>query len=235
MTKNPSSSQRFSIKDWADSDRPREKMIAQGKAALTNAELLAILIGSGNASESAVALSQRILASVSNSLTTLGKQSLQQLLAFKGIGQAKAITILAATELGRRRSTETPEPLPKIESAEDVFALMQPLLGELPHEEFWVLYLSSAARVMHKARLSVGGITHTVVDIRLLLKMALEQGAVSMILIHNHPSGSPTPSKEDLQLTQRVREAGQLLDIRLLDHVIITEKQYKSLADEGLC
>ena len=172
MTKNPSSSQRLSIKNWADSDRPREKMIAQGKTVLTNAELLAILIGSGNATESAVALSQRILASVNNSLTTLGKQSLQQLLSFKGIGTAKAITILAATELGRRRSAETPEPLPKIESAEDVFALMQPLIGELPHEEFWALYLSSSARVIHKARLSVGGITHTVVDIRLLLKIA---------------------------------------------------------------
>ena len=193
MTKNPSSSQRLSIKDWADSDRPREKMISQGKAVLTNAELLAILIGSGSASESAVALSQRILASVANSLTALGKLTLQQLLAFKGIGQAKAITILAATDL------------------------------------------SSAARVMHKARLSVGGITHTVVDIRLLLKTALEQGAVSMILIHNHPSGSLTPSKEDIQLTQKVKEAGQLLDIRLLDHVIITEKNYRSLAEEGLC
>ena len=128
-----------------------------------------------------------------------------------------------------------PEPLPKIESAEDVFALMQPLIGELPHEEFWALYLSSAARVIHKARLSVGGITHALVDIRLLLKIALEQGAVSLILSHNHPSGSTIPSKEDLQLTQRVREAGQLLDIHLLDHVIITEKQYKSLAEEGLC
>ena len=223
------------MRDRRPSDRPREKMIAQGKTVLTNAELLAILIGSGNATESAVALSQRILASVNNSLTTLGKQSLQQLLSFKGIGTAKAITILAATELGRRRSAETPEPLPKIESAEDVFALMQPLIGELPHEEFWALYLSSAARVIHKARLSVGGITHTLVDIRLLMKIALEQGAVSLILSHNHPSGSTIPSKEDLQLTQRVREAGQLLDIRLLDHVIITEKQYKSLAEEGLC
>ena len=141
MTKNPSSSQRLSIKDWADSDRPREKMISQGKAVLTNAELLAILIGSGSASESAVALSQRILASVANSLTALGKLTLPQLLAFKGIGQAKAITILAATELGRRRSAETPEPLPKIERAEDVFSLMQPLIGELPHEEFWVYSL----------------------------------------------------------------------------------------------
>ena len=155
MTKNLSSSQRLSIKNWADSDRPREKMIAQGKTVLTNAELLAILIGSGNAIESAVALSQRILASVNNSLTTLGKQSLQQLLSFKGIGTAKAITILAATELGRRRSAETPEPLPKIESAEDVFALMQPLIGELPHEEFWALYLSSAARVIQDRKSNV--------------------------------------------------------------------------------
>ncbi|WP_315105574.1 DNA repair protein RadC [Capnocytophaga gingivalis] len=225
----------MAIKDWADTDKPREKMIAQGKAVLSNAELLAILIGSGTTHESAVALSQRILSSVSNSLTALGKQTLQQLQAFKGIGQAKAITILAATELGRRRSAELPEPLSQINSPENVFSLMQPLIGELPHEEFWVLYLSSAHRVMHKARLSMGGITHTIVDVRLLLKMALEQGAVAIILVHNHPSGNPTPSPEDIQLTQKVKSAGETLDIQLLDHVIITEKQYTSLCDEGLC
>ncbi|MEB3040745.1 RadC family protein [Capnocytophaga gingivalis] len=225
----------MAIKDWADTDKPREKMMAQGKAVLSNAELLAILIGSGTTHESAVALSQRILSSVSNSLTALGKQTLQQLQAFKGIGQAKAITILAATELGRRRSAELPEPLLQINSPENVFSLMQPLIGELPHEEFWVLYLSSAHRVMHKARLSMGGITHTIVDVRLLLKMALEQGAVAIILVHNHPSGNPTPSPEDIQLTQKVKSAGETLDIQLLDHVIITEKQYTSLCDEGLC
>jgi len=224
----------MTIKNWADTDKPREKMIAQGKTALSNAELLAILLGSGLADESAVELSRRILASVNNSLTTLGKQSLQQLQAFKGIGQAKAITILAATEMGRRRVAETPEPQPKIEVAHNVFALMQPLIGELPHEEFWVLYLNSTNRVIHKARLFSGGITHTTVDVRLLFKTALEQGAIALILVHNHPSGNITPSKEDIELTQRVKTAGDMLDIKLLDHVIVTEKEYLSFLDERL-
>ena len=224
----------MTIKNWEDTDKPREKMIAQGKTALSNAELLAILLGSGSADESAVELSRRILASVNNSLTTLGKQSLQQLQAFKGIGQAKAITILAATEMGRRRTAETPELQPKIEVAHNVFTLMQPLIGELPHEEFWVLYLNSTNRVIHKARLFSGGITHTTVDVRLLFKTAWEQGAIALILVHNHPSGSTTPSKEDIELTQRVKTAGDMLDIKLLDHVIVTEKEYLSLLDERL-
>lgn len=224
----------MTIKNWEDTDKPREKMIAQGKTALSNAELLAILLGSGSADESAVELSRRILASVNNSLTTLGKQSLQQLQAFKGIGQAKAITILAATEMGRRRAAETPELQPKIEVAHNVFTLMQPLIGELPHEEFWVLYLNSTNRVIHKARLFSGGITQTTVDVRLLFKTALEQGAIALILVHNHPSGNTTPSKEDIELTQRVKTAGDMLDIKLLDHVIVTEKEYLSLLDERL-
>ena len=224
----------MTIKNWEDTDKPREKMIAQGKTALSKAELLAILLGSGSAEESAVELSRRILASVNNSLTTLGKQSLQQLQAFKGIGQAKAITILAATEMGRRRVAETPEPQPKIEVAHNVFTLMQPLIGELPHEEFWVLYLNSTNRMIHKARLFSGGITQTTVDVRLLFKTALEQGAIALILVHNHPSGSTTPSKEDIELTQRVKTAGDMLDIKLLDHVIVTEKEYLSLLDERL-
>ena len=224
----------MTIKNWEDTDKPREKMMAQGKTALSNAELLAILLGSGSADESAVELSRRILASVNNSLTTLGKQSLQQLQAFKGIGQAKAITILAATEMGRRRTAETPELQPKIEVAHNVFTLMQPLIGELPHEEFWVLYLNSTNRVIHKVRLFSGGITHTTVDVRLLFKTALEQGAIALILVHNHPSGSTTPSKEDIELTQRVKTAGDMLDIKLLDHVIVTEKEYLSLLDERL-
>ena len=219
----------MTIKNWEDTDKPREKMMAQGKTALSNAELLAILLGSGSANESAVALSRRILASVGNSLTALGKQTLAQLTTFKGIGEAKAITILAATEMGRRRAAETPEPQPKIEAPQHVFSLMQPLIGDLPHEEFWVLYLNSANRVIHKCRLSSGGITHTTVDIRLLFKNALEQGAVSLILVHNHPSGSTTPSKEDIELTERVRNAGDTLDIKLLDHVIVTEKEYYSI------
>ena len=210
----------MTIKNWEDTDKPREKMMAQGKTALSNAELLAILIGSGAANESAVALSRRILASVGNSLTTLGRQTLAQLTAFKGIGIAKAITILAATEIGRRRAAETPEPQPKIEAPHNIFTLMQPLIGDLPHEEIWVLYLNSANRVIHKCRLSSGGI--------------LEQGAVALILVHNHPSGSTEPSHDDIQLTQRVKTAAETLDIKLLDHVIITEKSYESLVENGI-
>lgn len=224
----------MNIKDWADSDRPREKMIAQGKGALTDAELLAILIGSGSANESAVALSQRLLASVNHSLTALGKQTLQQLMSFKGIGEAKAITILAATEIGRRRAAETPEPLPKIGSASNVFSLMQPLIGDLPHEEFWVLYLNNAHRVVHKARISAGGITHTTVDMRLLFRIALEQRATCILPVHNHPTGITTPSKEDVEITQQIKTAGKTLDIQLLDHVIVGEHQYTSLLEEGL-
>ncbi len=224
----------MNIKDWADADRPREKMIAQGKKALTNAELLAIIIGSGSANESAVALSHRILSSVKQSLTALGKLSLQELKSFKGIGEAKAISILAATELGKRQSTETPEIQHRMGNARNVFLLMQPFIGDLTYEEFWVLYLSSANRVLHKSRLSSGGITHTTVDIRLLLKTALLQGAVGIILVHNHPSGNVTPSADDIALTRKVSEASKLLDIKLIDHIIISEKEYYSLLESGV-
>lgn len=224
----------MNIKDWADADRPREKMIAQGKKALTNAELLAIIIGSGSANESAVALSHRILSSVKQSLTALGKLSLQELKSFKGIGEAKAISILAATELGKRQSTETPDVQPRMGNARNVFLLMQPFIGDLTYEEFWVLYLSSANRVLHKSRLSSGGITHTTVDIRLLLKTALLQGAVGIILVHNHPSGNVTPSADDIALTRKVSEASKLLDIKLIDHIIISEKEYYSLLESGV-
>lgn len=224
----------MNIKDWADADRPREKMIAQGKKALTNAELLAIIIGSGSANESAVALSHRILSSVKQSLTALGKLSLQELKSFKGIGEAKAISILAATELGKRQSTETPEIQHRMGNARNVFLLMQPFIGDLTYEEFWVLYLSSANRVLHKSRLSSGGITHTTVDIRLLLKTALLQGAVGIILVHNHPSGNVTPSADDIALTRKVSEASKLLDIKLVDHIIISEKEYYSLLESGV-
>lgn len=200
---------------------------------MSDAELLAILLGSGSRNESAVALSQRILQSVGNNLSALGKLSLQQLKQFKGIGEAKAITIIAATELGRRRSAETPEALTVIKSSADVFAILQPLIGDLPHEEFWVLFLNNSNRVIHKTRLSQGGITQTVVDVRLLFKTALEHGAVKLILTHNHPSGNLNVSNSDLQITQKVKQAGESLDIQLLDHLIVTEKTYISLADEG--
>jgi DNA repair protein radC len=220
------------IKEWSDSDKPREKMIAQGKNSLSNAELLAILIGSGSKNESAVSLSRRILASVNNNLTNLGKLSLQQLQQFKGVGEAKAVTILAATELGKRRSNEQPTELIRIASASSVFKLMQPIIGELPHEEFWVLFLNNTHRVLHKTMLSKGGITSTTVDVRLLFKTALECGAVAIVLVHNHPTGNLKASEEDISLTKKVKAAGDNLDIKLLDHVIITNEGFISLADE---
>ena len=215
-------------------NRPREKLIQRGKQSLSDAELLGILIGSGNREESAVALSQRILASTANNLNSLGKLSLKELMQFKGIGEAKAITILGALELGRRRATTIPEKITKIASSNQVFGVMQPLIGDLQHEEFWVLYLSNSNKVLQKKQLSIGGQTGTVVDIRLLLSKALEVGAVGIILSHNHPSGTLKPSDADLELTQRIKAAAATLEIKLLDHLIVTEKTYFSFADEGV-
>lgn len=223
----------ISIKNWSDDDKPREKMMAQGKNALSDAELLAILIGSGSRNESALELSRRILTSVNNNLTQLGKLTLKQLQQFKGVGEAKAITILAAAELGRRRSSELPEPQPVIKASKHVFQLMQPIIGELAHEEFWGVFLNNANRVLHKTQLSKGGITQTVVDVRLLFKAAIEWGAVALILVHNHPSGNLAPSQADRHITQKIKMAGESLDIKLLDHIILNEKTYFSFADEG--
>lgn len=224
----------FSIKYWAEDDQPREKLMLKGKSALSDAELIAILIGSGSRNESAVELSKRILASVDNNLNTLGKQSLQQLMSFKGIGEAKAITIAAAMELGRRRRDEEGIDLKKITSSRAVFEIMQPIIGELPHEEFWILYLNNSNKVTYKAQLSKGGITGTIVDVRLVFKMALEQNATGIILVHNHPSGTLQASEPDKQITRQLKVAGQSLSINVLDHVIITEKDYYSFADSGI-
>lgn len=226
--------QSFSIKHWAEDDKPREKLMLKGKEALSDAELVAILIGSGSRNESAVDLSKRILASVDNGLNALGKLSLKQLMNFKGIGEAKAITIAAALELGRRRRQEEAVELQKITSAKAVFEIMQPIIGELPHEEFWILFLNNSNKVMYKSQISKGGITGTVVDIRLIFKMALEQNAVSIILVHNHPSGKLQASNEDITITQKLKTAGKQLDIPVLDHVIITENGYLSFQDEQL-
>lgn len=226
--------QNFSIKHWAEDDKPREKLMLKGKQVLSDAELIAILIGSGSRNESAVSLSKRILASAENNLNALGKLSLKQLMEFKGIGEAKAISIAAALELGRRRRAEETLELKKITSSKAVFEIMQPLIGELPHEEFWVLYLNNSNKVMYKFQLSKGGITGTIVDIRLIFKTALEQNAVGLILCHNHPSGKTTPSEADKNITQKLKLAGEQLDIKVLDHIIITEKSYLSFRDEGI-
>ena len=224
----------FTIKNWALNDRPREKLLQKGKLALSDAELIAILIGSGNTDESAVELSKRILSETKNNLNLLGKLSAQQLMVYKGIGEAKAISIIAAMELGRRRRTEDALELVKIASSSTVFELLQPILGELPHEEFWILYLNNANKIIEKLPISKGGITGTLVDVRVTLKKALELGATSLILAHNHPSGNLNPSEADKQLTNKLKIAAESIVIKVLDHLIVTEKSYFSFADEGL-
>ena len=219
------------INQWAEDDRPREKFLLKGKSTLSDSELLAILIGSGSRNESAVQLCQRILASSENNLNTLGKMSVAQLMQFKGIGEAKAISIAAALELGRRRRAEEAVELKKITSSKAVFDIMQPIIGELPHG---VLYLNNSNKVIYKAQLSKGGITGTVVDIRIIFKMAFEQNATGLILSHNHPSGKLIASEADLKITKRIKEAGQTLEIQVLDHLIITETGYLSFQDEGI-
>ena len=224
----------FPIKNWAIDDRPREKLLQKGKISLSDAELMAILIGSGSRNESAVDLCRRILAGSEHSLNEIGKLSIPQLMKFNGIGQAKAITIIAALELGRRRRTEEALERKKITSSSSVFEYIQPRIGDLPHEEFHIIYLNNSNKVINSMQLSKGGITGTLVDVRLALKMALELGATSIILCHNHPSGNLNPSSADKQLTQKLKAAGENLDIKILDHLIVTEKSYFSFADEGL-
>ena len=222
----------FPITNWAEDDKPREKLMLKGKVALSDGELIAILIGSGSRNESAVELSKRILASVDNNLNALGKLSIQQLMTFKGIGEAKAISIIAAMELGRRRRTEEAVELKKITSSRSIFELMQPIIGELSHEEFWIIYLNNSNKVISKSQLSKGGITGTVVDTRLVFKSAIENGAVAVILVHNHPSGTLVASEADKQITRKIKLAGESLDIKVLDHLIVTETNYFSFADE---
>ncbi|QDW18947.1 DNA repair protein RadC [Flavobacterium sp. KBS0721] len=223
----------FPINNWSEDDRPREKLMLKGKIALSDAELIAILIGSGSRNESAVALSKRILSSV-DSLNGLGKMSVSQLINFKGIGEAKAITIIAALELGRRRRAEDAVDLVKVTSSKKVFEMMQPIIGELTHEEFWVLFLNNSNKIISKSQLSKGGITGTIVDARLVFKLALENGATGLILCHNHPSGNLQPSDADKEITKKLKLAGESLDVKVLDHLIITESKYYSFVDEGI-
>lgn len=224
----------FPITNWSEDDKPREKLMLKGKSVLSDAELIAILIGSGSRSESAVDLSKRILASVDNNLHALGKLSLSQLINFKGVGEAKAISIIAALELGRRRRTQDAVELKKVTSSKIIFEIMQPIIGELPHEEFWIIYLNNSNKVISKSQLSKGGITGTLVDIRIVFKTALEMGATGLILCHNHPSGTLIPSDADKQITAKLKLAGDSLEIKVLDHLIVTEKSYFSFVDEGI-
>ncbi len=222
------------IKVWAEEDRPREKLIQFGRKALTEAELMAILIGTGSQNESAVELAKRLLCSVGNNLHELSKLGLSELNRFKGIADAKAIRIMAAFELGRRRNESGIVKRERIVTSMDANALIRHLLIDLPHEEFWVIYLNRSNAVIKKEMISRGGISGTVVDSRLIFKAAIESLASSIILCHNHPSGNRRPSEQDIQITKKIKAAGQLLEIPVLDHVIICEESYYSFADEGI-
>jgi DNA repair protein RadC len=223
----------LSIRNWAVEDRPREKLMAGGTQSLSDAELIALLIGSGTRSISAVDLARQILHMAGNSLDKLGKYSVTDLKKLKGIGQARAVSIVAALELGRRRTAEDLPDIFKITGSADAFRLMHPVLCDLPHEEFWVLFLNRSNKVISKSKISQGGITGTVTDIRLILKTALDQLATSIILCHNHPSGNLQPSDADVSITRRLKESATLMDISLLDHLIIAGRNYFSFADEN--
>lgn len=224
---------KLTINQWAEEDRPREKMIQKGAYALTDAELLAILIGSGNTDETAVELMRRVLAACNNNLNELGKLTVEQLCAFKGIGPAKAITIMAACELGRRRKLSEMGERPLIRSSQDIYNYFHPKLGDLPTEECWVMLLNAASRLIDSQRITAGGIAETLVDIRTVMREAIVKRATALALCHNHPSGNPRPSRQDDQLTDRLGKACALMNIRLTDHLIVADGRYYSYNDEG--
>lgn len=224
---------RLTIKDWAVEDRPREKMLQKGIGSLSDAELIAILLRSGNSDETAVSVAQRLLVLAQNNLNELGKFTLNQITQIKGIGEAKAISVIAALELGRRRKAIDALTREKITSSRDVIEIFQPILADLPHEEFWALLLNKANKVIEKVRVSQGGVAGTVVDVKIIIKSAVEKLASSIIIAHNHPSGNPKPSDKDISITKKLKEAGNLLDISLLDHIIITDNECYSFADNG--
>ncbi len=222
------------ISEWAVEDRPREKLISKGISSLSDAELLAILICSGTRKKSAVDLGREMLKMVNNNLNSLGKLSVADLRKIHGIGPARAVTIAAAMELGRRRKLAEIPDIQQIKSSNDVANIFQPLLSDLTHEEFWVLFLNRSNRVIDRMRISQGGLSGTVTDVRIIMKKAVEYLSSGIIVCHNHPSGNLNPSESDTRITQKIKEAGNLMDIQLLDHLIISEKDYYSFADNGL-
>ncbi len=225
--------EKLNINQWAEEDRPREKMASLGTEALSNAELLAILIGSGSKKESAVDLMKRILADCNNNLNTLGKMTIRDLCQYNGIGEAKAITILAACELGKRRQAETPEERPDLGTATRIYNHMHPVMQDLDVEEFWVLLMNQHYRLIKKVKISHGGITETAVDIRIIIKEAVLANATILAVCHNHPSGGITPSKQDDNLTNQIHQACQLMRIHFMDHVIVTDGLYYSYHESG--
>lgn len=225
---------KLAITEWAIEDRPREKMMCKGADVLCDAELLAILIGSGNTEESAVELMRRLLLSCDNNLNTLAKWDVRTFSQFKGVGPAKSITIMAALELGKRRKLQDTKERAKINSSRDIYEHFQPLMCDLEKEEFWVLLLNQASKVIDKVRISTGGIDGTYADVRMILREALLQRATQIALIHNHPSGNNRPSQDDKTLTQHIMQGARTMNIRLIDHVIVCEDKFYSFADEGL-
>ncbi len=233
MTETPK--KKLTITQLAIDDRPREKMMMHGARTLSNAELLAILIGSGNTDETAIELSQRILESAGNSLHRLGKYGIKELTTpFKGIGEAKAITIIAAMELGRRRREEEVPERPNIGSSREAYNYMKQKLADLPHEEFWALLLNRSGKLIEPVLVSRGGTSTTIVDTKIILKAALQNLASAIILCHNHPSGNNRPSNDDIAVTRKIKEAAKLIDIQVVDHIIIGENTYYSFADNGM-
>ncbi|MFZ4633097.1 MAG: RadC family protein [Saprospiraceae bacterium] len=222
------------ITAWAEADRPREKMLLKGKLALSDAELVAILLGSGLPGENAVALAQRILASADHNLHELGRRSVDELQRFRGVGEAKAVTIAAALELGRRRQLSDLRDRPRVTTSRDAYNAIATLLTDLHHEEFWLLMLNKNNEITARTRMSSGGAAGTVVDLKMIFKTALDARATAIIAVHNHPSGSLSPSQADVELTRKLRKAGEVLDLPLLDHLIVSERGYFSFADEGL-
>lgn len=227
------SNEKLNINQWAKEDRPREKMMLHGSGALSNAELLAILIGSGNTEDSAVELMRKVLDDCRNSLSELGKRSVDDLCAYKGIGPAKAITILAASELGKRRKDEGPSERLRVRCSQDIFLYFHPLMCDLPVEECWVMLLNQASRLIDALRISQGGLASTQVDVRCILREALLKRATALVLCHNHPSGNTRPSTDDDRLTQALSQAAKVMNIRMLDHLIVSDGGYYSYADEG--
>jgi DNA repair protein RadC len=224
----------LNIKSWAEEDRPREKLLLKGTSALSDTELIAILLGTGTALMSAVDVAKTILQSVGNNLDDLARLSVKDLTKIKGIGEAKAITIVSALELGRRRKESITQTRPKISGSKDAYDLLKGDLMDIAHEEFWVVLLNRANRIIKKHQISLGGVHGTVADPKIIFKLALEELASGIIVAHNHPSGNLTASQQDIDLTKKLKEAGKLLEIQLLDHLIIAGKNYYSFADEGL-
>tara|TARA_B100000497_G_scaffold121305_1_gene150868 strand:- start:1841 stop:2536 length:696 start_codon:yes stop_codon:yes gene_type:complete len=221
------------ITSWQEEERPREKLILKGKSSLSNKELLAILIGSGTPQTSAVGLSEQILHYVHHDLVQLGKLNINDLMRFNGVGEAKAIRVVASMELGRRRQADGHLKVNIIKSSKDIYILLLSDLSDLISEEFWVIFLNHRNKIIGKKRISSGGLTATVVDVRILFKEAIERLATAIVIAHNHPSGTLKPSRADIQLTQKIKNASKLLDIQLLDHLIVADSGYYSFADDG--